>query len=371
MIGLVSFHLLDLRRDYGFSPFEDGLALSIITLTGAVLGLCVAIVISRLSVQHILLGGLAILGLSNILAILAVNGTVFLLSRGLASVGFIALVTAIPSAISAIASIPVRQATLTMWGAYLPIGIALGIILCMATGWNWQISFGVHTAMCVVMAGFLYFLPAESEDTDPGKLDIWAFLSSSTIWMFALGFGAFAAVFLVILGLLPSVLQDATGLSQFEAGLSTSFVCLAGVATSVALSIFPPKPAFFVCLVTCGFLVSAIGSVLFFMNLDVPVTATLAAMMIIVASALVPSLVFASFPLLVNDTRHIILLSGLVAQFGNMGSLLGPPIVRQWSTVYDWSSAWLPLSLICLAGALLFILPGRRIAGRAEPKMPL
>jgi len=33
MICLVSFHLVDLRMAHGFSPLEEGLALSVITLT--------------------------------------------------------------------------------------------------------------------------------------------------------------------------------------------------------------------------------------------------------------------------------------------------------------------------------------------------
>jgi len=362
MIGLVSFHLVDLRQIYGFGLFEEGLALSIIALTRAALGLIVAIVISRVAVQPVLIAGLVILGLSNILAIWSGSGTVFLLSRGLASVGFVSLVTALPSAISAIGSIAVRQATMTMWGAYLPIGTALGIVMGMAAGQDWQLSFGLHTTLCAVMAGLLLLLPTKSADTVSETLDLRAFLSSVSVWLFALGFGTFAAVFLVVVGLLPSVLQDATGLDRVDAGLSASFVCLAGVATSVVLSIFTPNPAHFVWLVFSGFLASAAASVLFFMNLDAPVTATFAAVLIIAFSALVPSVVFASFPLLVDDTRHIILLSGLVTQFGNMGSLFGPPAVSQWSAVYGWSTAWLPLSLICLIGALLFILPGRRIA---------
>jgi len=152
--------------------------------------------------------------------------------------------------------------------------------------------------------------------------------------------------------------------------IATSFICLADVATTVLLSIFPPNPAHFIRFVTLGFAASAAASILFFLNLDAPVTGTLAAVLIIAFSALVPSLVFASFPLLVEDTRHVMLLSGLVAQLGNMGSLIGPPVVSQWAALYGWSSASLPLSLLCLGGILLFIQPGRRIARSAGSGVP-
>lgn len=369
MLGLVSVHLVILRQSFGFSPFEEGLALSMITLTGAAFGLIVAIVIARLAVKPVLLGGLVILGLSNILAIWGSSGTVFLLSRGLASIGFVSLAAALPGAISTIASVAVRRATLTLWGAYLPIGIALGILIGMATGQDWRLSFGLHTVLCAIMAGLLLRLPVESAGEATETLDLRVFLSSGAVWMFALGFGAFAAVFLVILGLLPSVLQDVAGLDPVGAGLSASFVCLSGVATSVVLSIVTPDPAHFLRLIAGGFLASAAAGALFFLHLDAPVTATIAAVLIIAVSALIPSLVFASFPLLVDDPRQIILLSGLVAQFGNMGSLFGPPAVSQWSAAYGWPSAWFPFGLLCLAGALLFMLPGRKIARSTEPEL--
>ncbi|MDE0695071.1 MAG: MFS transporter [Boseongicola sp.] len=366
IVGIVSFQLLNLRESFGFDPITEGLALSVITLFGATIGFPIAALIVRLPIRAVLVAGLSIFLLSNFVAMSASSGSSFLASRCLAGLGFIVLVIAIPNVISTLPEKLVRQVTLTMWGAYLPLGIAVGIGIAMLSGENWKLSFGIHAASCALAVIALLFVDRGSmymgrrgmgRKTEFGNVR--RLLTDPLVWLFSGGFCAFAGVFLIVIGMLPSLLQHATSLDQFSAGILTSLVCLFGVITSILLSVFPPSAARFSMITAIAFLASGTAGVFFFSYLDIAPLAIVAAIFIISITALVPSILFSSFPRVVESSDQITLLSGIVTQMGSLGSLTGPPLVTWWHHNYGHSNAWIPFGLICVAGTLLFWGAGR------------
>ena len=358
-IGIVSYQLLNLRESFAFAAITEGLVLSVITLFGATIGFPAATLIVRLPIRAVLVAGLGILVVSDFSAVLSSSGAIFLASRGLAGLGFILLVTALPNVISALPEVNVRQVTLTMWGAYLPLGIAAGIGIAMLSGENWKLSFGIHAIFSGLAIIALFCSSTGSEVRNSTFGGVTRFLTDPLVWLFSGGFCAFAAIFFIIIGMLPSLLQDATSLDQFLAGILTSIVCLFGVITSILLSVFPPNAARFSTVTSIAFLTSGVVGVVFFSSLEVVPLAIVGAVLIIALTALVPSIVFSSFPQVVETTEQTTLLSGIVTQMGNLGSLTGPPLMTWWNHNYGLSDAWIPFVLICVIGTLLFWGAGR------------
>ena len=359
IVGIVSFQLLNLRESFGFAPITEGLALSVITLFGATIGFPIASLIVRFPIRAVLVAGLGIFVVSNLVAISTSSGSGFLASRCLAGLGFILLVTALPNAISTLTEERVRQVTLTMWGAYLPLGIAVGIGIAMLPGENWKLSFGIHAAFCVLAIIALFCVDKGSMARKTNLGSVTRFLGNPLVWLYSGGFCAFAGVFLIVVGMLPSLLQHATSLDQFSAGILTSLVCLFGVITSILLSVFPPSAARFSMITAIAFLPSGAAGVVLFSTLDIALLAIVAAIFIISITALVPSIVFSSFPRVVESSDQTTLLSGIVTQMGNLGSLTGPPLVTWWHHNFGLSNAWIPFGLICVVGTLLFWGAGR------------
>ena len=68
------------------------------------------------------------------------------------------------------------------------------------------------------------------------------------------------------------------------------------------------------------------------------------------AGGLVPAVAFASVPVLVRTPHGIGPANGLLAQFGSIGSLAGPPLLTLWVEWTGWSWAMLPIVLVSAAG---------------------
>jgi hypothetical protein len=69
------------------------------------------------------------------------------------------------------------------------------------------------------------------------------------------------------------------------------------------------------------------------------------------AGGVVAAVVFASLPKLVTATTGIALLSGLLVQFGNIGALLGAPILAAVADHWSWGAATVALATMAAVGA--------------------
>ncbi|MGJ3262401.1 MAG: MFS transporter [Salinarimonas sp.] len=360
-LGVASYYLVDLRRDLDLGPAVAGLAVSVITLVGAVFGFLVGTAITRVSVGACLSFGLAVLGASSLVAATADGAAAFLASRLVAGVGFTTLVAALPVAIALVDDALARRAALTMWGSFLPLGIALGTGIAAAATSDWRVALNAHGIVCLAAAAVALRIDAgrRMPKAENGARPL-TLLRDRVALSFAAGFAAFAAIFLIAVVLLPGYLRTAAALGDAQAGVVAAFVCATSALTSLALVCLLPRMRRFLPLVIVGFAGAALAGCVFYLASGSAVVGVAAAVVVIVLSALVPSGVFATLPLIASP-EDVGPLSGLVAQMGSLGSLVGPPLVTWWTAQFGWASGVVPFCAICLLGMALFVAPSRRM----------
>src|SRR5437879_11106517 len=143
-LGVVPPLVPALQRDFGMSLATAGMAVSIVTLVGAVFGLLAGNWCERVGHARALSVGVAIMAAAAALCS-ACDGTAMLLAaRALAGLGYLLAVVAGPSLMATISESRHQPFTLALWSTFVPVGMALS---GMATA-----SFAEHAGWRAIFA---------------------------------------------------------------------------------------------------------------------------------------------------------------------------------------------------------------------------
>src|SRR4051812_12541501 len=232
-LGIVAPLGPGLQRDLGLSLAGAGTAVSVITLVGAVLGLPAGGWSQRIGHARALAIGLAIMALAAALCAAAGNAAMLLAGRTLAGVGYLLVVVAGPSLMAATAEPRHQPITLSLWGTFVPTGIALaGLAAAGFADAGWRTIFAVD--LVVLAAAVIVTVFAVPRDggvaRDEAKPPAGALTSSLPL---AFAFFCFALLFLALAGLLPAWLVERRGLAAADAGRIAAIATAFGIPGSL------------------------------------------------------------------------------------------------------------------------------------------
>lgn len=349
-LGIVPPLVPDLQRDLGLSLAGAGMAVSVITLVGAVLGLPAGGWSQRIGHARALAVGLAVMAAAAAFCAVATDATTLLGGRTLAGIGYLLVVVAGPSLMALTAEPRHHAITLSLWGTFVPTGIALGgLITASVAGAGWRTIFAVDLVLLVAAALFAIVavprdavMPRHAERAPAGAL-------TSSLPL-AAAFFCFALLFLAVAGLLPTWLVDRRGLATADAGRIAAITTAFGIpgsllAGSLMRAGFSPGR-----LAAIGLLGSMAVAALCFTALPLPMVVVGLALSFAIGG-LVPAATFSSVPLVAATPRAIGPINGLVAQAGSLGSLAGPPLLALWVGWTDWPFAPALLLTIAVIGS--------------------
>ncbi len=140
-VGKLPVAIPVLRDALGMSLVQAGFLLSLVQLAGMTLGLMVGVMADRLGPRRIMLWGLALLALGSALGALSFNVETLLATRVLEGMGFLLAVLPAPGLLrQRVHHGPTLARSLGWWGAYMPLGTALALLLGVpllgAVGWR-------------------------------------------------------------------------------------------------------------------------------------------------------------------------------------------------------------------------------------------
>jgi MFS family permease len=360
-LGMVPPLVPALQRDLGLSLAGAGMAVSIVTMVGAALGLLAGHWCETIGHARALGIGVLVMTLAAGLCAIADGAGLLLAARGLAGVGYLLVVVAGPSLMAVHAEPRHHPVTLSLWGTFVPAGIALAGILAasFADRAGWRALFAVDAGVLALAAvAAVLAVPsgrtiAASEAAPPASR-----AGRRSAAPLALSFFCFALLFLALAGLLPAYLVDQRGLAAEDAGRIVSIATALGIPGSLAAAWLMRRGATPGRLTAIGLVASAAIAALAFNG--VPLALVIAGFAVSFAiGGLVPAATFASVPLVAPDARAIGPINGLVAQAGSLGSLAGPPVLALWVEWLGWSSSPVLLLVIAATGAASALLAGR------------
>ncbi|MGB5864328.1 MAG: MFS transporter [Sulfitobacter sp.] len=333
----------------GLAYPEGGIAvgwlISMIGVTGIVLGAVAAMLVSRIGFRRALLWALWLgAAVSLAQAVLPPLPVMFAL-RLVEGASHLAIVVAAPTLISQIATGPQRGIALTLWGTFFGVAFAamawVGRPLALTAGL--PALFALHA---VYMAGFaLYLSPrlhriaqdgAAPEFTIASLLGVHrAIYASPRIAAPAIGWLFYTFCFVSLLTVLPPYLDPAVR------GFVIGAIPLVGIGVSMTVGVFLLRHFAAVNVVILGFALSMLCMVWLWV---VPADA-LACLALAASMGLIQGASFASVPQLNATPQEQGQANGAMAQLGNLGNTLGIPVMAVGLT------AWGYVSLPVLAGA--------------------
>lgn len=373
-IGKLPPALPELSASLGLSLMQAGFLLSLVQLAGMSLALAVGLSADGIGLRRSMLMGLIVLGVASAMSSFAQSAASLMFWRALEGFGFLWVTLPAPGLIRKLVDAQQMRKLLGYWGAYMPAGTALTLLVgpLWLPIWGWQTWWCLFALLSWVMALVLWrVVPADSAmtvqpsiPTEASTLQIaWPqrlreTLTASGPWLVALSFAMYSGQWLAVVGFLPSIYTQA-GLAGVTLGVLTAIAAAVNMAGNMSSGRLLQRGLHPSVLLSLGFGAMALGSFLAFSNWTsaVPWVRYAGVLLFSACGGLVPGTLFSLAVRLAPHERNVSTTVGWMQQGSAAGQFAGPPTVA-WlaSQVGGWQWTWAATGLCCLGGWILSFL---------------
>ena len=393
-----------LQATLGIGWVEAGFLLSLVQVAGMLLGMAVGLTADTLGLRRSMLGGLAVLtgasvlgGLVGTMASEGHGGTpavhALLVLRAVEGLGFLLVVMPAPGLIRAFATPGTEKAAMGWWGAYMPLGVALalliGPVLIGVIGWpGWWWALALVSAAAAL--GVRACLPADPKGVAgrdaPVAAGNWRVRLHETLrapgpWLVALAFAVYSSQWIAVIGFLPAIYAG-VGVPAGWSAVLTAFAAALNIVGNLTGGRLLQRGVAPASLLRWGYLAMALGSVAAFAQVATvgqgaaalglpPLLRYVAVCVFSLAGGMIPATLFSLAVRLAPGATTVSTTVGLVQQASALGQFAAPPVVA-WLAhrMGGWQWTW-ALTLACsLAGVALAARLARasaRVAVDAQP----
>lgn len=357
----------DVQAAYADAGSELGWLLSLISLIGATLGVVAGTVVGRFGAKRVLLLGLGLgaaisfwqSGFPGFFAMLA--------SRLVEGFSHLAVVVAAPTMIAQIAAARFRGPAMTLWSTFFGVSFAfvawIGLPLAAPHGLG-ALFIGHGVFMLVIALLIAVFVPRiglgnpDRRSNHAGTLEthVRAYLSP---WISAPGAGwlFYTLTFVSLLAILPGKVPAE------HAGLTIGLMPIVSIASALLLVPILLKLTSSITIVLIGF---ALSAAVILLNLLVDQPAALA-IGVFATLGLVQGASFSAVPELNDHAEDQALAYGLLAQTGNVGNLLGTPLLLAIAALAGNAGLYWSVAILYGAGILTHLVLVKRRRRFARP----
>lgn len=376
-VGKLPVAIPVLRESLGLSLVQAGFLLSLVQLAGMTLGLLVGLVADRLGPRRVMLAGLLLLAAGSALGALAPNVSVLLATRVLEGMGFLLAVLPAPGLLRQhVQHAPTLSRSLGWWGAYMPLGTALalllGVPLLSAVGWRWAWLLLALLSL-LAAAGLARWVAPDAQAlafaAPQGHTALGPRLQRTLRvqgpWLMALAFFLYSGQWLAVVGFLPTIYHQAgyTGAAVATLSALAAGINMAGNIGAGWWLAHGARPG---AVLTLAYVAMGAGAGVAFGAEGHPVLQYLAVLVFSGVGGLIPGTLFGLAVKLAPDNDTVSTTVGWMQQFSALGQFLGPPVVAWVATlVGGWHWTWVVTGASSLLGVML---AGRlQAAWRARP----
>ena len=216
-VGKVPPALPMLQAELDLSRVIAGLIASSFYGIGAVLGVVGGLLVDRLGIRRMVVVGGAAMALAGLAGGFAESGAPLLAARIVEGFGFVTLTVVGPKMLVTATDAGVRRFLLGVWGTYMPVGIALSLVIATALlepiGWRglWFLNSGLILVFVLVFlwgaAPGRWQAPAVRGGSFDGA-GVRATLARPGPWLFGASFAIFAVEWQALMAWLPTFLIE-------------------------------------------------------------------------------------------------------------------------------------------------------------------
>ncbi|WP_417830222.1 CynX/NimT family MFS transporter [Thalassospira sp.] len=356
-VGLIGPIAPDLRAGFGLSQAEFGLVASLITAAGALCAIPAGVWAARAGLRRSLVfGGLMMIAGALIFASANVVSLLYV-GRIVTSIGYLLIVVGAPSWMAGFNNPKLVAMAMSIWGTFIPVGIALGnwVSAAVVTWLDWRLAVAACTVPVMLLLPLLIAMTQPETGSTRRSLIVGVIgvLQSRAALQVALTFAAFAGATSAALAFMPAMLADNLDISiALSAGIIGTMAIAGNVIGSVgAGSVLGRGINGKAILVIFLPLMAAAIAVLFiskFMLLSIT-----ALIVFNICQGAVAGTCFALLPAIAKEGLSMPALQGMLAQFAEIFVVIVPPFVGIMIDQNGWFGAAFVLGGFYIAGFLI------------------
>lgn len=349
-IGKLPVAIPVLRESLGVGLVQAGFLLSLVQLAGMTLGLFVGLAADRLGPRRVMQVGLLVLAAGSALGALAPSAGWLLASRAVEGLGFLLAVLPAPGLLrQRVLHASTLSRALGWWGAYMPLGTALALLLGAALigALGWRGTWLALAATSVIAWALLTLRippPAALADTHAAvELGprLRRTLSARGPWLVALAFFLYSGQWLAVVGFLPTIYQQA-GFAATAVGALTALAAGVNLLGNVAAGRLLARGVAPGRVLQVAYLTMALGAAVAFAGWVPPWLQYLAVLLFSAVGGLIPGTLFGVAVRLAPDNDTVSTTVGWMQQLSSLGQFIGPPLVAWLALkVGGWQWTWL------------------------------
>ncbi len=334
-VGKIAPALPALQAQLDLGWVASGFLLSTVQLAGLLMAVVVGLLTDGFGLRRTLLTGLSLLSMASALGGLARDVPLLLVCRAFEGIGFLLVVLPAPGLIRRLVPGQQLSGMLGLWGAYMPAGTALALLLgpVFIQHWGWVSWWWVFAVLSLLMAVVVWQSlppdPVRAQRQAPQlRLRLRSTLSTSGPWLVALTFALYSSQWMAVIGFLPSI-YAAAGVSGSLLGVLSALAAAMNIVGNVASGRLIQRGWSVRTTLWLGFGAMALGSTLAFVSMTAPWPWLRYAGVLLFSGAggLVPGTLFYLAVRLAPGEQQIATTVGWVQQLSAFGQFFGPPVV--------------------------------------------
>ncbi|MDO9436167.1 CynX/NimT family MFS transporter [Hydrogenophaga sp.] len=364
-IGKLPVAIPVLTDSLGLTLVQAGFLLSLVQLAGMTLGLFVGLMADNLGPRRVMVAGLVLMALGSALGALAGNVALLLATRVVEGMGFLLAVLPAPGLLrQRVHHAPTLSRALGWWGAYMPLGTALalllGVPLLSAVGWRW--TWGLLALMSLLAAAGLarWVAPDVPVSNEPRTSGTSALgprlrrtLQAPGPWLVALAFFLYSGQWLAVVGFLPTVYSGA-GYTGSVVAMLSALAAGINMAGNIGAGWWLARGARPGAVLVLAYVAMGVGAGIAFGAEGQPLLQYVAVLVFSGVGGLIPGTLFGLAVKLAPDSDTVSTTVGWMQQFSSLGQFLGPPVVAWVATlVGGWQWTWLVTGASSVLGIVI------------------
>lgn len=371
LVGKAPAALPVLREELNLSLFEAGLVVSMFALIAALTGVFFGALSDRLGQLRVAVAGLLVAATAGLAGALADTAPMLIASRVGEGLGFFMMSVTLPALIIRLANDDNRNTAMGLWGAYLPLGAGLvmlvGGITIASIGWR-----GLWLVIALCGLGMLIALlraapPAPDAVTQGSQGRMRQVLTTPGAVMLAVVFGCYSGQYMAVTSFVPLILVERAGWALPAAAAAGAFVMVANTAGNIAAGLLLSRGWRRRDLLLTACLAMASGAILVMSEELSPPVRIAGAVLFSSLGGMIPAALFAGVSRHAPSPQHISTVNGLMLQGVAIGQLLGPALTTFIVNASGGAWAW---SLVYLLPMAAFTAVGSLVLGRIEANDP-
>ena len=352
-IGKTFASLTLIIDELSLSLVQAGLILSLFSLIAAIAGAGFGLLSDRIGHLRMALTGLALSAAGSFLGALVSSIELLLLSCLLEGFGFILAIVALPSLISRSASDSDRPLAMGLWGAFMPAGIGLSMLITpLLVDWHgWRGLWNDVGIMLLLWAVVLY-LGFRRSPPQPGiRLNTTEFIGSILRLgplLVVAGFVCYSSLYQSLTAFLPTMLVTDYDIVLAEAARFGAFVVVGNIIGNVGAGWLISRGFRPWKLLTTSFLAMGLFASLVFSTATDPALKIVAGFLFSAFGGMFPGTAFVLAARYSPSPSQMALMAGFMLQGAGIGQTIGPLMV---SSVVEYFSDWNMANLVVIAMA--------------------